>query len=210
MTHQCHNQAAVEANSTESPERARNAFEARLAEHVSARDEMLGAISNQHLVLTFGTASIIGVFVAGFLTWEDPVNWAIFFAIPPISAWVLAMWLAEVVRMLRAVAFCREQAAIINRSLEMDQIDNPPIRWEEWRDQEPGRTITWSYISVVAVLSGAYLAATSLGLITAHWTTGWTAFSALAFAGGFAALLAAVHAVFRQWTRPASKVGMPT
>ncbi|HEY5709883.1 MAG TPA: hypothetical protein VIS51_10840 [Solirubrobacterales bacterium] len=198
------------ANDPESPEKARRVFEARLAEHVSARDELLGAISNQHLVLTFGSASIIGVFVAGFLTWEDPANWAIFFAIPPISAWVLAMWLAEVVRMLRAVAFCREQAAVINKSLEVDQIDHPPIRWEAWRDQGPGRTITWSYISVVAVLSGAFLTAAPLGLITANWTTCWTAFSAIAFAGGFAALLAAVHAVFRQWTRPASKVGMPT
>lgn len=184
-------------------------FEARLAELGSARDELISAISNQHLVLTFGTASIIGVLVAGFLTWEDPANWAVFFAVPPISAWVLAMWLAEVVRMLRAVEFCREQATVINKAMEMDAADFPPIRWERWR-AEPGRTILWSYVSVVMVLSGAYFAGGLLGLVVVDWPGRWVAVAAAVLLVALAALLAFVYAVFGNWTKPNSKVGMPT
>lgn len=195
---------------TEQPEASQRLFEARLAELVSARDELIGAISNQHLALTFGTASIVGVLVAGFLTWGDSANCAVFFAVPPISAWVLAMWLAEVVRMLRAVEFCREQAAVINASLGMAEIEHPPIRWEAWRDQDPGRTIRWSYVSVVAALSGAFLAGSVLGLVTANWAPCWTTVVAVAFSAAFVTLLTFVFRVYRRWRTPASKIGFPT
>ncbi len=188
---------------------ARHLFDARIAEYSSARDELFSAISNQHLVLTFGTASIVGVFVAGLLTWDEPVSWAVFLAVPPISAWILAMWLAEVVRMLRAVAFCRDQASVVNRSLGLEEMDCPPLRWEAWRDQEPGRTVRWSYISVVVTLSGAYITAVPLGLITADLPWPWTSLVALAFTAGLAIVLTAVFAVYRRWSTPASKVGMP-
>jgi hypothetical protein len=192
------------------PSTERSLFEARLAEHISARDELIGAISNQHLVLTFGTASIVGVFVAGFLTWEDSVNWAVFFAIPPISAWVLAMWLAEVVRMIRAVAFCSEQASVINASLGMSQIDNPPIRWEAWREEDRDRTIRWSYISVVVALFGTYLIAIPFGLGSVDWSPGWKVLVAFAFVLGLGALIGAVAVVFRRWTRLTSRIGVPS
>lgn len=204
----CDDRGVAEAGASQ--EATGHLFEARLAEHFSARDEMISSISNQHLVLTFGTASIVGVFVAGFLTWRDPVNWAVFFAIPPISSWILGMWLAEVVRMLRAVAFCREQAVVINDSVGMSQIDHPPIRWEAWRDEESSRTVRWSYVSVVASLAGAYLVAVPLGLVSADLASGWTTFIAFAFGLGLTALLAAVFVVFLRWTRPASEVGMPS
>ena len=185
-------------------------FQARLAEHISARDEMISAISNQHLALTFGTASIVGVFVAGFLTWEQPANPAVFFAIAPLSAWVLAMWLAEVVRMFRPVAFCREQGALLNASIGVDDPDHPPIRWESWRDQDSTRTITWTYISVVAVLAGAYVAGVSLGLVTAHWSLLPSLLVASGFALGLVVVLWAVAKVLVQWSSPMSMVGMPT
>jgi hypothetical protein len=84
-------------------------LQAQLAEYLSTRDEVISSISNQHLVLTFGTAAISGVFVAGCVMWDRPPGSLIFFSIPPIVVWVLMMWLAEVARMLRSVAFCREQ-----------------------------------------------------------------------------------------------------
>jgi hypothetical protein len=127
-----------------------------MAEYVSARDDLSSAIANQHYALTFGTASIVAVLVAGFLRWEHPADPLIFFAVAPVSAWVLAVWLAEVVRMLRPVQFCREQAALINAMFEDIDPDNPPLRWEAWRDAEEN-TITWTYVSIVAVLSGGYL-----------------------------------------------------
>lgn len=191
------------------PGNADHLFQARLAEHISARDEMISAISNQHLALTFGTASIVGVFVAGFLTWEQPANPAVFFAIAPLSAWVLAMWLAEVVRMFRPVAFCREQGALLNESIGVDDPDHPPIRWELWRDQDPARTITWTYISVVVVMAGAYIAGTSLGLITAKWSFLPSFLVAVGFALGLMAVLGGVARVFVRWSGPMSVVGMP-
>jgi hypothetical protein len=169
---------------------------------------MISAISNQHLALTFGTASIVGVFVAGFLTWRQPLNPAVFFAIAPLSAWILAMWLAEVVRMFRPVAFCREQAKLINASLGLAESDSPPIRWESWRDEDDGRTIIWTYVSVVLVLSGAYIAGVALALIAARWSTVATTLVAFAFAFGLVTVLAAVAKVFTQWSNPKELVGM--
>jgi hypothetical protein len=180
------------------PEPTRLLFEARLAELTYVRDELVGAIANQHLVLTFGTSSVVGVLVAGFLTRKDPTSWAVFLAVPPIAGWVLAMWLAEVVRMLRAAEFCREQAEIVNQSLRMDGVEHPPIRWEQWRE-EPGRTIKWSYPSVVAILSGGYLVAALFGLITADWSLGVDLAVAFVLLLGFLALLRAVWAVYRRW-----------
>jgi hypothetical protein len=188
---------------------AERIFQARVAEYVSAREAMISAIANQHLVLTFGSASLVGVFVAGFLIWEQPIVAAIFFAAPPISAWVLAMWLAEVVRMLGSIAFCREQEEIVARSLNMLGQDHPPLRWEAWRDQERHRTVRWSYISVVAVLVGAYLGGVVLGLVVADWSTCWTVIAAGLFALGLVAVLAALLLVYARWSHPPSKIGMP-
>jgi hypothetical protein len=118
------------------------------------------------------------------------------------------MWLAEVARMLRPVAFCREQAAIVNESLGMGGSNHPPLRWEAWRDEDPGRTTTWSYVSVVAVLSGAYLAGTVLGLVTTHWSICWALFAAALSAVGFVVALGSAFRVYGRWKSPASKVGM--
>jgi predicted neutral ceramidase superfamily lipid hydrolase len=169
---------------------------------------MISAISNQHLALTFGTASIVAVFVAGFLTWKQPANPAVFFAVAPLSAWVLAMWLGEVVRMFRPVAFCREQATLINASL--GHSSRPAIRWEAWRDEDPNRTLVWTYVSVVTVLSGAYAAGVALGLVTAEWSAVTTVLVAAAFGAGLVVTWAGVFRVFKRWSNPTSTVGMPT
>jgi hypothetical protein len=185
-------------------------FQARLAEHVSARDEMISAISNQHLVLTFGTASIVAVMVAGFLTWKQPADPGIFLAVAPLSAWVLSMWLAEVVRMFRSVAFCREQADAINASITANDHDYPPIRWESWRDDAgPSQTVIWTYASVVVAHSVFYAAGVALGLVVAKWSALVTVAITLVFALGLGLLLAAVGKVFLHWAATRETVGMP-
>jgi hypothetical protein len=188
---------------------AERVFQARIAEYVSVREELISAIANQHLVLTFGSASIVGVFVAGFLTWNEAIVPAVFFAVPPIAVWVLAMWLAEVVRMLRAVAFCREQEEIVSRSLGAAG-GEPPLRWEAWRDRDPRRTVRWSYLSVITVLVGAYLGGSVLGLVTAAWSAFWIVLAATLLAAGLVAILAALLAVYRGWSQPPAKIGMPS
>lgn len=195
---------------SDGPGRSSQLFEARLAEYGSVREELISAISNQHLALTFGTASIIGVLVAGLLTWEQPAGSGVFFAVPLISLWVLAMWLAEVVRMLRAVEFCREQAVAINELVDPGGAEaQPPIRWESWRDQEPRRTFPWSYVSVVAALSISYVSGAVLGLASA----GWSLLAILAVGMVFVALLlvalTAVARLYVQWAGEPARVGMP-
>ncbi len=209
MTGSGHSEASEDANvaapsSQTDPALTERLFQARLAEHVSARDEMISSISNQHLALTFGTASIVGVFVAGFLTWKQPANPAVFFAIPLLSAWVLAMWVAEVVRMLRAVEFCREQACIINESIHA-----PGLRWEASRDRAAWRTITWTYISVPTVLSLSYLAGLALGLVTIRLPVLPTVGIAVTSVLMLAAVLGASFWIFLKWIDPPSRVGMP-
>ena len=187
-------------------------FEARLAEHLQARQEMTSAISNQHLVLTFGSASIVGVFVAGFLVWEQAADPAIFFAVPLISAWALAMWLAEVVRMLRVVQFCREQERLVNEVVGGAGLENPPLRFESWRAQEeegPKRTITWTYISVVVILAGAYLAGLGLGVWVADWAWWAKAVTGLAAVIVLVFYLRWVLSLAREWTGDADRTGAP-
>jgi hypothetical protein len=136
-------------------------FEAQLSEYVSARDEVLGAIGNQHLVLTFGTASIVGLFAAGFVEWSTRAAAPIFFAIGLLALWVGFIWLGEAVRMVRAAAFCVEQAEMINQGFG----GRAALRWEEWR-RERG-TIVWMYSLVVVALAG-----TDIASMVAGWTSG--------------------------------------
>jgi hypothetical protein len=117
------------------------------------------------------------------------------------------MWVAEVVRMLRSVEFCREQAVLINSSIAGSDPANPPIRWEEWRDQEKARTVTWSYISVVLILVGAYLGGLSLGLNAAELTTGLTILVAGSFALVLLLVLWGVARVFIRWSSQPAKAG---
>lgn len=78
---------------------------------------------------------------------------------------------------------------------------DPPLRWEAWRRHGPGRTIRWSYQSVVAILAGAYMIAVSLGLITANWAPVWTVLVAVVFGIGLALLLALIFQVYEKWGR---------
>jgi hypothetical protein len=148
-------------------------FEGHLAEYSSARDEMLGAIANQHLALTFGTASLVGAYAAGFVVWDRSVAGAIFYAIPLLASWILAMWLGEVVRMLRSVGFCAAQARSVNALIGDDDPAAPPaLRWEQWRREEKHRTIRWTYWSVGAAMIGASLGGIACGIAAAHHS-GW-------------------------------------
>ncbi|HEY2571649.1 MAG TPA: hypothetical protein VGI27_09250 [Solirubrobacteraceae bacterium] len=187
-------------------------FEARLAEHMSARDELYGAISNQHLTLTFGTAAIVGAFAAGFVAWSDAVAPAVFVGILPLSWWILAMWLGEVVRMLRAVEFCTAQEKVINSSLGVAGSQTPALRWEQWRQEAraPWRTITWTYLSVGIMIAVTDLAGLACAAVTAshsHWA-GWVVapVGALIFGLGLFVLWW-VFVTFQKWG--VTKVGMP-
>ncbi len=200
---------AQEGGRTDLSERV---FQARLAEYTSARDEMLCAISNQHLVLTFGSASIVGLFVAGFVVWSQSFAPAIFFALPLLSLWTLLMWTAEVVRMLRAVEFCGTQADILNRSLPETAHDKTPLRWEAWRRLESYRTITWTYISIPIANFLVWAMALTSGFIVAgsKWPTWIIAIAGFYTLLGIALVLWMGH-TFRRWTLAPNPggVGMP-
>lgn len=190
-----------------------NVFQAQLAEHMSARDELLGAINNQHMALTFGTGALVAVFGAGFVVWSQTIAPAVFLGIVPLSWWILAMWLGEVVRMLRAVEFCTGQEEIINQSIQASTSSvSLPLRWEKWRQDEraPWRTITWTYLSVGILLAVTNIAALACYTVTAfqrHWSAWiigaiWVLVSIL---GGMVAWQ--VLSTFQRWG--VTEVGMP-
>jgi hypothetical protein len=189
-------------------------FLARLEEHISARDELIAAIGNQHMALTFGTGALVAAFGAGFLSWAQPIAPAIFFGIMPLSWWILAMWLGEVVRMLRVVEFCGDQERILNDSIRGEDSGQPdPLRWEQWRRQDdaPWRTVTWTYISVAILLLWTNVAALACGTVTAiqsDWS--WWVIAAIwvfLLVSGFA-FVRSVLITFQIWT--AARVGMPS
>ena len=190
-----------------------NVFQAQLAEHMSARDELLGAINNQHMALTFGTGALVAVFGAGFVVWSQTIAPAVFVGIVPLSWWILAMWLGEVVRMLRAVEFCTGQEELINQTIDASASHVlSPLRWESWRQdkQAPWRTITWTYLSVGMLLAVTNIAALACYTVTAiqrHWSVWvigaiWVLISIL---GGMVAWQ--VLSTFQRWG--VTKVGMP-
>jgi len=92
-----------------------------MTEYMWAREEVVSSVSNQHLALTFGTASLVGLLVAGLTNWKSSVGAAALLAVPLVAAWILTMWCGEVVRMLRSVQFCGEVARIINTELTHPQ-----------------------------------------------------------------------------------------
>ena len=177
--------------------------DAMVAEYVSARDEMIAAISNQHLALTFGTASIVAAFAAGFLTWDDPAAPGLFFAIAPLTTWVFIMWLGEVVRMLRAVEFCTAQADIVNALATPDE---PVLRWESWRAEkgQPQRTIQFTYLATAITLSGAYVGALACGAITGASGWGWW------WVGPIIAVAAAIEGIFLAWVNQIFRIWKST
>jgi hypothetical protein len=103
---------------------------------------------------------LVGLFAAGFLAWNDDIAPAIFFAVVPLTGWVLLLWAGEVVRMMRAIAFCRTQADLINQTtFHGDDV----FRWETWRREE-AVTIEWPYVAV-----GTAMALIDLAALVAAW-----------------------------------------
>jgi hypothetical protein len=136
----------------------------RLSEWNAIRDDVLGAIANQHLVLTFGIAAIAAVFAVG----SGSQSGGLFLGAAALSIWVVVLWLAEIVRMLRGVAFCREMEALINGLV--GTCDPPALFWENWKEQELRRTLRWNYPSVLVMLSLSYSACCALGVVRGGWS----------------------------------------
>lgn len=189
-------------------------FQARLEEYTAAREELVGAIGNQHMALTFGTGALVAAFGAGFLSWGNPIAPAIFIGIVPLSWWILTMWLGEVVRMLRATKFCGDQEQILNDSISREDPTQPDsLRWESWRRESDGpwQSITWTYVSVAILFLGTNAAAMACWTVTAvqgHWASWVIALIwALALLAGLS-FARWVLLTFQAWS--AADVGMPS
>jgi hypothetical protein len=185
---------------------------AQLQEYFSARDELFRAIGDQHVALTFGTGALIATFGAGFVAWNRSAAPFVFIGVILLSWWIFTLWLGQVVRMLRAVAFCTEQEARINQSIPRDSLGFPALRWEEWR-QDPGarwRTINWTYLSVGVVIAAVDLTAAGCMTATAH-SNGWAAWELsvglIAVASAAALFFLFVAKTFVTWAKEA--VGLP-
>jgi hypothetical protein len=135
---------------------------------IALATDVLGAIANQHLVLTFGIAAIAAVFVAGFAVGPGSQSGGLFLGAAALGIWVVILWLAEIVRMLRGVAFCREMEALINGLV--GACDPPALFWESWKERELRRTLRWDYPSVLVMLSLSYSACCALGVVRGDWS----------------------------------------
>jgi hypothetical protein len=182
-------------------------FHAQLEDYRTIRDELLGAISNQHMALTFGTGALVAALGAGFLSWNQSVAPAIFFGVVPLSWWILTMWLGEVVRMLRAGQFCFDQEQLINESIRsLDPSLPNALRWESWVRQSspPFQKVAWTYVSVALLFlftNGVAMAGGTVTAIQDGWAA-WVVTLAWALAVSFGLLFARwVLTVFQAWTR---------
>jgi hypothetical protein len=113
--------------------------------------------------------------------------------------------------MLRAVQFCREQERLVNAVVGVADPENPPLRFEAWRAQkdDPPRTITWPYVSVVAILAGAYLAGVALGLWVGDWAWWTKAAVGLAVVALLGLYLRWVLSFAVKWSDDADRAGAP-
>ena len=136
-------------------------------------------------MLTFGFAAIAAVFVAGFAVGRGSQSSGLFLGAAALSIWVVTLWLAEVVRMLRGVAFCREVEALINGLV--GACDPPALFWESWKERELRRTLRWNYPSVLLMLSLSYSACCTLGVVRGDWSA--TANVLISVAAGILLLL---------------------
>jgi hypothetical protein len=119
------------------------------------------------LVLSFGLAAIAAVFVAGFTVSAGFQAGSLFLGGAVLSIWVIVLWLGEIVRVLRDVAYCRETEVVINNLVGTDP---PALFWESWKERELRRTLRWNYPSVLLMLSLSYSACCTLALVRGEWS----------------------------------------
>lgn len=136
--------------------------EVLLLEYKTLRDEVHVTMDNRNQVLSFGMVAI-GLVIGGALSFEEKAPqatmWALSAVVPLLAVFVLALWLAERARMMRASKHLVEVEAKINTIF-----GEPLLTWEANRRSSRDRSddaidsLWWVAVPFAAILSAAPIA----------------------------------------------------
>lgn len=137
-----------------------------LEEYKTLRLESIEALKGQHSTLRVGTAAVGVVLASGFNLWDKTLLPDLIFLLfnPALCYIVLAVWIGEVARMMRAGSFL----AGLEKKISAAFPDKPDVlSWENWlrSSSEENKTpqIKWNYLSIIALFFATALASIAIG-----------------------------------------------
>lgn len=135
-----------------------------LEEYRSLRQESLQAIDRQHQILALGTATsgvLLGIGAKAKPRSTIAVT-LLMVLMPVLASLVVALWIGEFERMVRAGAHVAQLEWRINGRFNDES--GPPLTWESRLRRGPARPrVRWLYPAIMGVLIGLGAAAAALG-----------------------------------------------
>jgi hypothetical protein len=131
-----------------------NWIEIVMEEYKTLRTESIESVKSQQTTLNIGTAIAGAVVIAGFNLWKETLipDLIFLFFIPILCYLILAIWLGEVSRMVRAGKYIKKLENRISK--EYSKIE-PPLSFENWlrnKDKnDKSKQTKWNYISVISL-----------------------------------------------------------
>jgi hypothetical protein len=138
-----------------------------LEEYRTLRVESIEALKGQHSTLRVGTATVGVVLASGFNLWDKtPVPDFLFLVFTPAICYlVLAIWIGEVSRMMRAGSFLADLETKISSAFP---VNANVLSWENWLRTTPdkGKTpqLKWNYLAIIALFFATAVASIAIGI----------------------------------------------
>jgi hypothetical protein len=148
-----------------------------LVEYAALRSEINLTMQSRNTILTFGFAALGALTAAVFLAQHSPDAFTIILVLgmggPALSTMILALWLAEFIRMARAGAHVARLEEQLNKLVTGDS--DQPLTWERTRWPEEGvkprspiasggRAFIDAYVPVLGAFTGLVLVAPALAV----------------------------------------------
>jgi hypothetical protein len=148
-----------------------------LVEYTALRSEINLTMQSRTTILTFGFAALGALAAAVFLARHCPDTFTIILVLgiggPALSTMILALWLAEFIRMARAGAHVARLEEQLNKLATGDS--EQPLTWERtrWPDEgekprspiaSGGRAFIDAYVPVLSAFTGLVLVAPALAV----------------------------------------------
>lgn len=136
-----------------------------MEEYKSIQTERIDAIKGQQTTFNFGTATIGVLTATSFTVWEKPLlPDLIFTAFQPLTSYlILAVWIGEVSRMMRAGYFISLIENKINSHLKVEDA----LSWENWlrkkRRHRKTNQMKLNYLAISALFLSLALVSIVIG-----------------------------------------------
>jgi hypothetical protein len=136
-----------------------------IEEYKTLRTESIDAIKGQQTTFNIGTATIGVLTAAAFTVWDKPLlSDLIFMAFLPLTSYlILAVWIGEVSRMMRAGYFISLIENKINSHLKVEDA----LSWENWlrKKKRGGKTnqMKLNYLAIIALFLSLALVSIIIG-----------------------------------------------